>query len=78
MRFKIDWSSLIVESRFIPRGVYIWRGLYMEGLIFGILRYFCYLCDTNFLVFVAELSVHVSGCEMAHLLARSPSHTFCV
>ena len=23
-----------------PRGAYIWRGLYMEGLIFGILRYF--------------------------------------
>ena len=21
-------------------GTYIWRGLYMEGLIFGILRYF--------------------------------------
>ena len=21
-------------------GAYIWRGLYMEGLIFGILRYF--------------------------------------
>ena len=25
-----------------PGGAYIWRGLYMEGLIFGILRYlFC-------------------------------------
>ena len=23
-----------------PRGAYIWRGLYTEGLIFGILRYF--------------------------------------
>ena len=22
-------------------GAYIWRGLYMEGLIFGILRYVC-------------------------------------
>ena len=22
-------------------GAYIWRGLYMEGLIFGILRYLC-------------------------------------
>ena len=22
-----------------PRGAYIWRGLYLEGLIFGILRY---------------------------------------
>ena len=21
-----------------PRGAYIWRGLYMEGLVFGILR----------------------------------------
>ena len=82
MRFKIDWASLIVESKFIvfalfyfvfegnfpsqaPRGggggvylerrfnggffvlpfggAYIWRGLYMEGLIFGILRYLIYL-----------------------------------
>ena len=69
MRFKIDWASLIVGSKFIVfalfyfvfegkfpssshRGAYIWRGdltddfcvtglggLYMEGLIFGILRY---------------------------------------
>ena len=69
MRFKIDWASLIVGSKFTvfaffyfvfegsfskykPPGVYIWRGnltegfvryriggLYMEGLIFGILRY---------------------------------------
>ena len=23
-----------------PPGAYIWRGLYMEGLIFGILRYY--------------------------------------
>ena len=23
-----------------PPGAYVWRGLYMEGLIFGILRYF--------------------------------------
>ena len=69
MRFKLDWASLIVGSKFTvfalfcfvfegnfpstsPRGAYIWRGdltegfcvtglggLYMEGLIFGILRY---------------------------------------
>ena len=69
LRFKIDWASLIVGSKFTvfaffyfvfegslskykPPGVYIWRGnltegfvryriggLYMEGLIFGILRY---------------------------------------
>ena len=25
---------------FFALGVYIWRGLYMEGLIFGILRYY--------------------------------------
>ena len=74
MRFKIDWASLIVGSKFTifalfyfvfegnfpstsPQGVYIWsgdltdgffvlpdwgpifggRGLYMEGLILGIL-----------------------------------------
>ena len=75
MRFKIEWASLIVGSKFTvlallyfifegnfpgtsPRGAlylegrfnggffalpdwgaYIWRGLYMKGLIFGILRY---------------------------------------
>ena len=74
MRFKIDWASLTVGSKFTvfalfyfvfggnfpstsPRGAYvlegrfnggvfalpvwgayIWRGLYMEGLIFRILR----------------------------------------
>ena len=84
LRFKTDWASLIVGSKFAvfalfyfvfegnfpstsPRGglylerrfngeffalpvwgAYIWRGLYMEGLIFGILRYailgFTYNC----------------------------------
>ena len=69
MRFKIDWASLIVGSKFTvvalfyfvfegnfpstsTRRAYIWRGdltegflryefggLYLEGLIFGILRY---------------------------------------
>ena len=75
LRFKIDWASLVVGSKFtvllcftlylraifqvqapggglylegrfnggffaLPVwGAYIWRGLYMEGLIFGILRY---------------------------------------
>ena len=78
MRFKIDWASLIVGSKFtiftlfcfvfegnFPStsplgaylegqfngrffalsawGAYIWRGLYMEGLIFRILRYLKYL-----------------------------------
>ena len=69
LRFKIDWASLIVGSKFTvfalfyfvfegnfpsksPRGAYIWRGrfnggfivlpdwgvIYMDGLIFGILR----------------------------------------
>ena len=78
MRFKIDWASHIVGSKFTvfalsyfvlednfpstsPRGglyldgrfnggsfalpvwgAYIWRGLYMGGLIFGILRYLIY------------------------------------
>ena len=72
MRFKIDWTNLIVRSKFTifalfyfvfegnfpstsPRGGYVWRGdltegffalrvwggLYLEGLIFGILRYVC-------------------------------------
>ena len=73
MRFKIDWTSHIVnlwvffcftlylraifqvqapgglylEGRFnggffaLPVwGAYIWRGVYMKGLIFGILQYF--------------------------------------
>ena len=26
--------------RYEFKGAYIWRGLYMEGLIFGILQYF--------------------------------------
>ena len=68
-RFKLDWASLIVGSKFTvftlfyfvfegnfsstsPQGAYVWRGdltegflryqfggLYLEGLIFGILRY---------------------------------------
>ena len=72
LRFKIDWASLIVGSKFTvlawylraifqvqaPSGLifflegrfnegffvlpvwgaYIWRGLYVDGLIFGILR----------------------------------------
>ena len=75
MRFKIDWASLILGSKFpvfalfylvfegnfpstSPREAYVWRGdltegflcyrfggcyicrrgLYMEGLVFGILR----------------------------------------
>ena len=33
-RFKGGFFALPV------RGAYIWRGFYMEGLIFGILRYF--------------------------------------
>ena len=40
-------GGLYLEGRFnggffaLPvGGAYIWRGLYMEGLIFGILRYF--------------------------------------
>ena len=68
LRFKIDWASLIIGSKFIVftlfyfvfdglylegqfnggffalpvSGAYIWRRSYMEGLIFGILRYFQY------------------------------------
>ena len=45
LHFKIDWASLIVGRKFTvfcvtSLGAYIWRGLYKEGLIFGILRYF--------------------------------------
>ena len=51
LRLKIDWASLTVEGKFTVFAlVYFvfegnipstspWRGLYMEGLIFGILRY---------------------------------------
>ena len=56
LRFKIDWASLIIGSKFTvfalfyfvfdgnspstnPWKPYIRRGLYIEGLIFGILRY---------------------------------------
>ena len=65
LRFKVDWASLIVRSKFTVfalfyfvfegnfpstspeggggggggRGAYIWRGLYMERITFGILRY---------------------------------------
>ena len=42
-----SWGGLYSERRFNGRffvlpvwGAYIWRSLYMEGLIFGILRYF--------------------------------------
>ena len=81
LRFKIDWASLIVGSKFTifvsfyvvfegnfprqapstspqggaclvqaPRGliIFIWRGLYMEGLIFRILRYFILPCCIAF------------------------------
>ena len=51
LHFKIDWASFIVKRKFTVfallyfvffmslGGAYIWRGSYMEGLIFGILRY---------------------------------------
>ena len=44
---QAPWGGLYLEGRFNGGffalrvwGAYIWRGLYMEGLIFGILRYF--------------------------------------
>ena len=47
-------GGLYLEGRFnggffaLPVwGAYIWRGLYMDRLIFGILRYFCtYECNS--------------------------------
>ena len=58
MLFKIDWASLIVGSKFTVFalfyfvfegnwGAYIWRGLYMEGLIFGMLRYIILLIESR-------------------------------
>ena len=54
LSFKIDWASLKVGSKFtifalfyfvfegnfpgLILGAYIWRGLHIEGLIFGILQ----------------------------------------
>ena len=51
MRFKIDWATLIVEGKFtvFASFSFVFEGnlqvqapgvLYLEGLIFGILRYF--------------------------------------
>ena len=47
---QAPWGGLYLEGQFNGGffavrvwGVYIWRGLYMEGLIFGILRYFVQL-----------------------------------
>ena len=74
MRFKIDWASLIVGSKFTvfalfyfvfegnfpstsPRGAYIWRGLYTEGLIFGILRYSFQTGVFSGLLFIVMLTV---------------------
>ena len=35
------WGVYLTEIFALPVwGAYIWRGLYMEGLIFGILRYY--------------------------------------
>ena len=40
LHFKIDWASLIVGRKFTVFCVTSFGGLYKEGLIFGILRYF--------------------------------------
>ena len=41
LHFKIDWASLIVGRKFTVFTLFHFvGGLYMEGLIFGILRYF--------------------------------------
>ena len=40
------WGGYLTEIFALPVwGAYIWRGLYMEGLIFGILWYFRHDCD---------------------------------
>ena len=51
-------GSLYLEGRFNGGffalrvwGAYIWRGLYLEGLIFGILRYFSLLWNIYRLIF---------------------------
>ena len=43
-------------------GAYIWRGLYMEGLIFGILRYLTMQLELHYL-----LNVHYDFTNFPHL-----------
>ena len=52
--FVLEGNFPILEGRFNGGffalrvwGAYIWRGLYMEGLIFGILRYFTQFNNIN-------------------------------
>jgi len=56
LRFKIAWASLIVGKKFTVFGLYLRaispEGLCLEGLIFGILRY--YSLNANF--FVCQLA----------------------
>jgi len=64
LRFKIDWASLIALSKFTVFALFYFvfegnfpstssrGGLYLEGLIFGILRYFqmqysCFISNVN-------------------------------
>ena len=108
LRFKIDWASLTVGSKFTvfalfyfvfggnfrvpPRppgglylegrfnggffsllvsGAYIWRGLYMDSLIFGILRYFQSLHRDED---IYELKgVHIAAFE-PHLFSSNVEH----
>ena len=118
MRFKIDWASLIVGSKFtvfalfyfvfegnfpstsLPRagvgggglyleghfnggffalpdwGAYIWRELYMEELIFGILRYLLWWLIQNCI-----LNLHNYMRLISHFFLRSyfaePSRDCC-
>ena len=58
-------GGLYLEGRFnggffaLPDwGAYIWRGLYMEGLIFGILRYFNHLCSIG-ISRVSSICLHI-------------------
>ena len=44
-----DLTEAFLLHRFGGGGAYIWRGLYMGGLIFGILRYIL-TTDTRFLI----------------------------
>ena len=56
-------GSLYLEGRFNGRffalrvwGAYIWRGLYMEGLIFGILLYLCHAIVVSIAVLLCSAS----------------------
>ena len=52
-------------------GAYIWRGLYMEGLIFGILRYYCK--KVRRIMFTMSSELLSLACWSCFLIVSRPS-----